>query len=75
MIEKLKKVIKRVSPGTNLDEVTREARLIDDLGFDSISMVMLSMEIEEEFNFRFEESLRFSTVGEVLDYIESKKKK
>ncbi len=74
MIEKLKNVIKRVSPGTNLSEVTYDSRLIDDLGFDSMSMVMMSMELEEEFGFRFEESVRFSTVGEVCDYIENLKK-
>ncbi len=75
MIEKLKNVIKRISPTTDLDKVTYDARLIDDLGFDSMSMVMMSMELEEEFGFRFEESVRFTTVGEVLDYIEKIKKK
>ncbi len=75
MTEKLKKVIKKVSPGTDLDAVTPEARLIDDLGFDSISMVMLGMELEEEIGLHFEASRRFETVGEVLDYIESKRKK
>ncbi len=75
MIETLKKVIKKVSPGTNLEEVTREAHLVDDLGFDSISMVMLGMELEEELGFHFEANRRFETVGEVLDYIDSKRKK
>ncbi len=75
MLEKLKNVIKRISPATKLEDVTPEARLIDDLGFDSMSMVMMSMELEEEFGFRFEESVHFATVGEVLDYIEKIEKK
>ncbi len=71
MTDKLKKVIKKVSPSTDIEAVTPDARLIDDLGFDSMSMVMMSMELEEEFGFHFDITQRFTTVGEVLAYIES----
>ncbi len=72
MFEKLKKIIKKVSPGINTETLTPETKLIDDLAFDSLSIMHMSMEIEEEFGFRFDEAVRFETVGDVIRYLESK---
>ena len=71
MLEKLKEILKTVVPGVNMDEVTCETRLVEDLSFDSLSMMMMSLEIEEAFGFRFEEAVKFVTVGDVCEYLES----
>ena len=72
MLEKLKKVLSRVLPDLDMSTVTEETRLIDDLGFDSLSLMMMSMEIEDAFDFRFTEFVKFETVGDVCRYLEKK---
>ncbi len=72
MLDKLKEILKNVVPGVNMDEVTLETRLVDDLAFDSLSMMMMSLEIEEAFGFRFEEIIKFVTVGDVCKYLEER---
>lgn len=72
MQERLKKIIGKVLPSLDLSSVTDDTRLIEDLGFDSLSIMMMSMEIEDEFNFRFTEFVKFETVGDVCSYLESR---
>lgn len=55
-----------------MDEVTEENRLVEDLGCDSLTIMMLSMEIEDAFHFRFKEFVKFETVGDVCRYLETK---
>ncbi|MBO4219471.1 MAG: acyl carrier protein [Clostridia bacterium] len=75
MLEKLKELLsKSLPPQSNVDlsKVTAETRLIEDLGFDSLALMMLSMEIEEAFGFKFKEFVRFETVGDVCNYLENR---
>lgn len=72
MLERLKEVLGRVLTETDISNVTEETRLIEDLGFDSLAMMMLSMEIEDAFGFKFAEFVRFETVGDVCSYLESR---
>ncbi|MBP5155576.1 MAG: acyl carrier protein [Clostridia bacterium] len=74
MIDKLKDILAKVLPDTDVSGVTEEARLAEDLGFDSLAMMMMAMEIEDAFKFRFTEFVRFDTVGDVCRYIESRTK-
>lgn len=72
MIEKLKEILKKVIPGVNVDSVTEDTRLAEDLGFDSLALMMMSMEIEDAFDFRFTELVQFETVGDACKYLEEK---
>ena len=74
MLEKLKKLMKNVDPDLNLDNVTLETKLIDDLHFDSLGIMMFAMAIEDEFGVSFDEPMNFLTVKDVVDYLESKQK-
>ena len=74
MLEKLKELMKNVDPEANLDNVTLETRLIDDLHFDSLGIMMFAMAIEDEFGVTFDEPMNFLTVKDVVDYIEANKK-
>ena len=74
MLEKLKLIIKKVNPSVSVEGITEATRLKDDLEFDSLSMMMMSMEIEEAFCFKFVEFVKFDTIGDVCRYIESKVK-
>lgn len=54
-------------------EVKLEASFKDDLGADSLDVVELVMELEDEFDLEIsdEEAEKISTVGEVVSYIEA----
>ena len=73
MLDQLKDILKKVIPDVDMTSVTESTRLIEDLGFDSISIMMMSMEIEDNFGFMFTEFVKFETVGDVCAYIEAHK--
>lgn len=72
MLNRLKDILSKVLPEMDLSTVTEDTLLVEDLGFDSLAMMMLSMEIEDAFSFRFEEFVRFRTVGDVCRYLETR---
>ena len=74
MLERLKKLMQGVNPDTNLDNVTLETKLIEDLHFDSLGMMMFAMAIEDEFGITFDEPMNFVTVKDVIDFIEANQK-
>lgn len=60
--------------GVDEAEVTLEASFKDDLGADSLDLVELVMELEDEFDLEIsdEEAEKISTVGDVVEYIKSR---
>ena len=72
MLEKLKEILSKVLPDLDMSTVTEQTRLIDDLGFDSLALMMMSMEIEDAFGFKFLEFVKFETVGDVCQYLNGK---
>ena len=69
MYERLVKLIKDNMPDVDVSKATPEARLKEDLGMDSIGLMMLSMAIEDEFHVTFNDVVNFSTVQDVLDFL------
>jgi acyl carrier protein len=57
--------------GVNKEQVTRKTSFIEDIGADSLDIVELIMELEEEFEITIpdEEAEKIKTVGEAIDYI------
>ena len=57
------------------EQVTKEARFIDDLGADSLDIVELVMTIEEEFGIEIpdEAAEKIATVSDAIAYVEEKK--
>ncbi|MBE6556846.1 MAG: acyl carrier protein [Ruminococcaceae bacterium] len=72
MLEKLKEILGKVLPEVDMSAVTEQTRLVEELGFDSLAMMMMAMELEQAFNFQFTEFVRFETVGDVCGYLESR---
>jgi acyl carrier protein len=62
--------------GVNADQVTPEAKFIEDLGADSLDIVELVMALEEEFGNEIpdEQAEKLLTVGDVVKYIEDTQK-
>ncbi len=63
--------------GVKPDQVTPEAKFIEDLGADSLDVVELVMALEEEFGHEIpdEEAEKLTTVGDVVKYIEDLRQK
>ncbi len=59
--------------GVNADQVTPEAKFVEDLGADSLDTVELVMAFEEEFDIEVpdEEAEKLQSVGDVISYINS----
>ena len=59
--------------GVNPEQVTPQAKFIEDLGADSLDTVELVMAFEEEFNVEVpdEEAEKITTVGQAVDYIKA----
>ena len=73
--EKVKEIIAK-ELGVERDKLTNEASFMEDLGADSLDTVELVMEFEKEFNIDIpdEDAEKLRTVGDALDYLESKVK-
>ena len=72
----LERVTKVIIDRLGVDEgdVKMEASFRDDLGADSLDVVELVMELEDEFDMEIsdEDAEQISTVGSAVKYIESK---
>ncbi|BCU75680.1 acyl carrier protein [Luteolibacter sp. LG18] len=57
--------------GVSADQVTLEAKFIEDLGADSLDTVELVMAFEEEFEIEVpdEEAEKLQSVGDVVTYV------
>ncbi|WP_018922586.1 acyl carrier protein [Salsuginibacillus kocurii] len=70
ILDRIKKiVVDRL--GVEESEVKPEATFKDDLGADSLDVVELVMELEDEFDLEIsdEEAEKIATVADVVDYI------
>ena len=74
MLEKMKEM---VADQLNVDaaEITAETSFKDDLGADSLDLFELVMALEEEYNVEIpsEDLEKITTVGAVMDYLNSKR--
>ena len=74
MYEEVKKILARqlrVDPA----RITRESRINKDLGADSLDILQLLMKVEDEYGIVIpdEELKAFVTVGDVADYLDSRR--
>ena len=71
--DKVKKIVVE-QLGVSEDQVTPEAKFIEDLGADSLDQVELVMALEEAFGSDIpeEEAEKLTTVGDAIAYVESK---
>ena len=69
IMEKLKGILHKVNPDFDAEKLSEQTNLREDIGMDSLAMMLVSLEIEDAFSFRFEEPVDFKTVGDVLTYL------
>jgi len=77
MADTLERVTKIIVDRLGVEEskVTLESSFKDDLGADSLDVVELVMELEDEFDMEIsdDDAEKIATVGDVVNYIEGSK--
>ena len=77
IIEQLKPVLSRVSNGrANLDGLSEDARIIEDVGLASLDLLELRFELEATWNAKITdgEAISMKTLADVVDVILEKTK-
>ena len=74
ILEKLKSILidMNSNDAAKTENVGEDAKLLIELGIDSVSMLYMVIAVEETFGIEFDTDKPFVTVGEVIDYIERK---
>ena len=70
MYKRLLELIKEAMPDLDISKANEDSKLFEDLGFDSLAMMMLAMSLEDEFGVHFDKPEHFETVKDVLSYLE-----
>ena len=70
IFEKVKEILDEYIE-VNVEDITLQTRLIEDLGINSYEFMSIIGEIEEEFDFEVDEKsvLKLITIEDLLDYI------
>ena len=69
IFEELTEILKVIKPNADFAKINEDSQLVRDVGLDSLTILLLSLAIENKFGFKFEGNPKFTTVREVLDYI------
>ena len=72
MLEKIKEILTHILPDIDTEKLNENTRLSEELGFDSINMTMLCIELEETFGFRFSHPVHFETLTDICGYLDSR---
>lgn len=75
MIDRLQKLVRNYTHNDEL-EITEDTVFFMDLGLDSFDLVQIICEIEDEFDVEIPDKVlkNFTTVGDVVSYLEKKLK-
>jgi acyl carrier protein len=65
----LKEILTQIKPSMDLSSINEDSQLVRDVGLDSLTILLLSLAVENKFGFKFEGTPKFETVGEVIDYV------
>ena len=72
VFEKLLEIFGNVIPEVDSSEISEDSSLVEDLGLNSLTMMLLAVSIEDEFGVSFDDADDLETVGDVCAYINDK---
>lgn len=74
LADKIKELISK-QLNKSVDEITEDSEFVKDLGADSLDVVEMLMNLEEEFDVTVpeEDAVNIKTVGDIIKIIEAKK--
>lgn len=72
IVESLKKIVNSIEPQLCVSEVVEDTRLIEDIGLNSLTYLMMGIYLEREFGitFDYQSAASFRTVSDICDYVE-----
>lgn len=70
ILDSLKEIVLTIKPKLDVSKVTMDSALVKDLGIDSLSMLLLSLAIENKYGFHFGSDVQFNNIEDVVSYIE-----
>lgn len=68
ILERVREIV-ALEAGVSMGMVTAETKFVD-LGMDSLEVVHLIMELEEEFNIGMKDELQILTIADAVSYIQ-----
>lgn len=72
IFDKLLEIFSNVIPEVDTETITKDSTLFEDLGLNSLTMMLLAVSVEDEFGIKFDEVGELNTVNDVCDYIADK---
>lgn len=71
--ERLKELLKEIDEEADIENMSRDSLLKEDLGLSSVALLYMSVALEEEYGVDFTkfDMEQVTTVGDVIDIIES----
>ncbi len=72
VFEKLLEIFENVAPEIDTAEINENSSLVEDLGLNSLTMMLLAVSIEDEYGIKFDDMSEIETVKDVCDYITDK---
>ncbi len=72
VFDKLLEIFENVIPEVDTGDISEDSTLFEDLGLNSLTMMLLAVSVEDEFDIKFEDVEALETVGDVCDFIREK---
>ena len=72
ILEQMKRELEKILPELAVEEITMESRLSEDLGLNSLRLMLLALVMEEDFGIRFDADVSFTTVDDACAYVHEK---
>lgn len=69
IMDGLKEVIVTIRPNVDTTSITAESLLLEDIGLDSLTMLLMSLAIENKFGIRFDGPVQLKKVQDVIDCV------
>ena len=74
VFEKIREIIAEQT-GKDLEEITMETSVKDDLGADSLDLFQIINDIEDEFDVKIEDAESITTVSDAVKFVEENMEK
>ena len=72
IFNKLLEIFSNVIPEVDQSEISKDSTLLEDLGLNSLTMMLLAVSIEDEYGVSFDADAKLDSVQDVIDFISAK---
>lgn len=72
IFDKLLEIFSNIIPEIDPAEISLSSSLTEDLGLNSLTMMLLAVSIEDEYGITFDDATELNTVEDVCEYIAEK---